>query len=178
MNILVTGGSGLLGAHALVHLASRHKVMGVDRNAWWGDQALRFLRGDLEAPSFLRSAISTCQPDVIVHCAGMVDVDACERNPDQAFRSNAELTRRVVLHTPPACLFVYISTDSVFSGESGFWREDQEPSPRNVYARSKYEGEQEVAKLEKHLIVRTNFYGWSSGRKKTSAEWLYNALRN
>jgi dTDP-4-dehydrorhamnose reductase len=71
---------------------------------------------------------------------------------------------------------VYISSDAVFSGNSQYWTEDQHPEPCNVYSRSKFQGEMETRKAAKHLIVRTNFFGWSSGRKKTSAEWLYKAL--
>ena len=78
---------------------------------------------------------------------------------------------------PRGCLLVYITTDGIFTGETPFATEDQPPAPRTVYGRSKLEGERAVAAAtDNHLIVRTNFYGWSSGRKPTFAEWLYGAL--
>ncbi len=176
MKVLVTGASGLLGAHIAAGFAASHQVTGADRNAWWGDRPLPFLKCDLNEPAAVRDAMAATRPDAVIHCAGLADVDACERNPDLAFLTNVVLTRNLVSETPSGCLFVYISTDSVFSGDSRFWPEDHKPAPRNVYARSKLQGEEEARKLRDHLIIRTNFYGWSSGRKKTSAEWLYRAL--
>ncbi len=176
MNVLVTGASGLLGAHLAAGLGESHNVTGADRNSWWGDKPLPFLQGDLNETSFMRHAVAVARPDAIIHCAGLVDVDACERDPGRAHLANAVLTRNLVSLTPPGCIFVYISTDSVFSGNSRFWSEDHEPAPRNVYARSKLEGEEAVQRLQDHLIIRTNFYGWSSGRRKTSGEWLYRSL--
>jgi dTDP-4-dehydrorhamnose reductase len=70
-----------------------------------------------------------------------------------------------------------VTTDGVFRGDKPFSTENDQPQPRTKYGWSKLHGEQEViAATANHLIVRTNFYGWSSGRKKTSAEWLYRAL--
>ena len=176
MKVLVTGASGLLGAHIASGFAASHQVTGADRNAWWGDRPLPFLKCDLNEPAEVRHAMAATRPGAVIHCAGLADVDACERDPDRASIANVVLTRNLVSETPLSCLFVYISTDSVFSGDSRFWPEDHKPAPRNVYARSKLQGEEEVRKLRDHLIIRTNFYGWSSGRKKTSAEWLYRAL--
>jgi dTDP-4-dehydrorhamnose reductase len=106
-----------------------------------------------------------------------VDVDACERDPERAMRVNAGLVRDLVSDLDPDCLLVQISTDAVFDGTASFRRERDVPAPRNVYGRSKLAGEMEAARHPHNLIVRTNLYGWSSGRKKTSAEWMYGALR-
>lgn len=58
-------------------------------------------------------------------------------------------------------------------------RETDLPCPRTVYGRSKLQGEWETQlATDRHLIIRTNFYGWSSGVKNTSAEWLYRALES
>jgi len=178
MNILVTGASGLLGAHIVSRFACAHNVTGVDRNPWWGERCIQFFQGDLSESAFLRDIILRSSPDVLIHSAGMIDVDGCENNPDQALQSNVEITSTLVENTPPQCKFVYISTDAVFSGASSFWQETDEPKPLNVYARTKFEGERATVKASTHLILRTNFYGWSSGRKKTAAEWLHQALRD
>jgi dTDP-4-dehydrorhamnose reductase len=87
------------------------------------------------------------------------------------------VTRDLARATPTTCLFVYVTTDGIFKGDTAFAAEAQLPCPRTVYGRSKLQGEWEVEQATaNHLIVRTNFYGWSSGRKRTSAEWLYHAL--
>lgn len=176
MKIAITGASGLLGAHLASAFRTHHEISGIDRNEWWGDWPLDLVKGELHDPAFAEQAVTGIQPDVLIHCAGTVNVDACEKDPAQALEHNRGITQHLLHSVSPRCLFVYISTDSLFSGNSRLWTEDQQPSPVNVHAKTKLEAEHAVSQHPQHLIVRTNFYGWSSGRKKTAAEWLYGAL--
>lgn len=179
MKIAITGSSGLLGAHLAAGLMKKkHDVLGMDRHDWWGEETLNTRVGDLLDPAFLDAVLSSFVPDVLIHCAGTTDVDTCQKAPDAAMKFNAGLTRELVQRVSASCRFVYISTDSIFHGDSQFWKETDAPSPCNVHGATKLEGEREAAKHTDHLILRTNFYGWSSGRKKTSAEWMFNAIRN
>ncbi len=176
-NILITGACGLLGAHLMAGLSRRYHVVGVDRNPWWGDEPLEVLRGDLQEVGFLRETMRSAVPDILIHCAALADVEACEQDPNKAQANNVTLTRQLVRAVPAACLIVYISTDGVVQGDVPFATEEQLPVPRTVYGGSKLQGEHEVAQVTANaLIVRTNFYGWSSGRKPTFGEWLYHVL--
>ena len=158
-------------------LSRQCDVVGIDRNPWWGDVPLRVLPGDLQEPGVFEQTMRSVAPDILIHCAALANVDVCERDPDLAYASHVALTRRVVNIAPAGCLVVYVSSDGVFSGEAPWAREEDAPRPQTVYGRAKTQGEQEVARAtDNHLIVRTNFYGWSSGRKTTSGEWLYHAL--
>lgn len=178
LKILVTGASGLLGAHLLCSLSRIHRVTGIDRQPWWGDREFSVVRGDLRDTAFVVAALRDADPDVLIHCAAMLDVDGCEQDPQAAFTMNAEVPRLLARSVRSDCLVVYISTDSLFSGDRGFATESTMPAPRSVYAQSKRKGEQAVeAVAARHLIVRTSFYGWSSGRKKTYGEWLHESLR-
>lgn len=175
--VLVTGATGLLGAHIAAALQGRDNVVGVDRHPWWGDRPLPIEHVDLCAEGVVDALIAQVRPQVIFHCAALVNVDACERAPAEAFEINAELPARLARAAGAECLFVYIATDGVFRGEAPFADESTAPEPRTVYGASKLEGERAVASVTpNHLILRTNFFGWSSGRKQTSAEWLYRAL--
>ena len=166
-----------MGAHLMAGLSRDHHVLGVDRHPWWGDRPLPLLIGDLLDPSLLERAIGTHPPDILIHCAALTDVDGCEKDPAKAYALNSDLTQAVAWQVPPSCAFVYISTDSLFSGEEAFATESQTPYPKSIYAKSKWRGERAVeAATSNHLIIRTNFYGWSSGRKVTAAEWMYAAL--
>lgn len=177
MTVLVTGVTGLLGSHVAAALQLSELVVGVDRHPWWGDRPLDVRTADLRDGGIVDRLLEDVRPDVLIHCAALVNVDACERQPDDAFAVNAEIPARLARAAGPGCLFVYIATDGVFRGESPFASEDTVPEPRTVYGRTKLAGEQEVARVTpNHLILRTNFFGWSSGRKQTSAEWLYRAL--
>src|SRR5207253_1441020 len=118
-----------------------HNVVGVDRHNWWGDHAVKMFLGELSEPSVIREAIAAAKPNVMVHCAANVDVDACEQSPANAYWMNGELTQRLVQSVPQECLFVYIATDGVFSGDAPFRAEMDLPCPRTVYGRSKLHGE-------------------------------------
>lgn len=177
MKVLITGACGLLGAHLMAALSCRHEVVGVDRHPWWGEQPAEVLLGELGTPGFIRDAVASVAPDILIHCAAMVNVDACERDPAMAYACNADITRNIAHAVPAHCLLVYITTDGIFVGDTPFAGEELLPCPRTVYGRSKLHGEWDIKlATSNHLIVRTNFYGWSSGRKQTSAEWLYHAL--
>ena len=179
MKVLVTGASGLLGGHLVAALSGRHQVVGIDRHPWWGDRPADVRVADLGAPGVIADMVPALGPDVVIHCAGLVSVDACERDPALAYACNAGVTRTLARALRPECLFVYIATDGIFNGDAPFATEEQLPCPRTVYGRSKLQGEWEVAlACRRHLIVRTNFYGWSSGRKQTAAEWLYRVLES
>ncbi|HXG54555.1 MAG TPA: SDR family oxidoreductase [Vicinamibacterales bacterium] len=177
MRALVTGATGLLGSHIAAALQPTDDVIGVDRHPWWGDRTLSLERVDLTEGAAMERILARVRPDVLFHCAALVNVDACERSPEHAFAVNAEMPGRLARAAGPDCLVVFMATDGVFRGDAAFSTEETPPHPRTVYGTTKLQGEREVAAASpNHLILRTNFFGWSSGRKQTSAEWLYRGL--
>ena len=104
-------------------------------------------------------AVTTVEPDAIVHAGAWTAVDECESDPERAFRVNAlgsrhvaEAARLVGAHV------LYLSTDHVFDGRATTpYTEWDEPNPQSVYARSKLAGEREVlAQLPGAAVVRTS----------------------
>lgn len=177
MNVAITGACGLLGAHLAAALSRYHRVIGFDRHPWWGTRQIVLHQGDLADARARDAFIDDARPDLLIHCAAMVDVDACEERPEEAYRINGALTGLLARAASSHCHFVYITTDGIFAGDEQMLRETALPCPRTVYGRSKLHGEWETQlATERHLIIRTNFYGWSAGAKNTSAEWLYQAL--
>jgi dTDP-4-dehydrorhamnose reductase len=72
---------------------------------------------------------------------------------------------------------VHVSTDAVFDGLIGGYRETDIPNPLHVYGKTKLEGEQAVTQAYPGaVIVRVNFYGWSLGGKRSLAEFFFNNL--
>jgi len=179
LNFAITGVSGLLGAHLAAVLSAQHRVIGFDRHSWWGTRRIELHTGDLDDADACRRFIDAAEPDVLIHCAAMVNVDACEERPEEAYRINGAIPGLLARSVPANCTVVYVTTDGIFRGDDSNRKETDLPCPRTVYGRSKLHGEWETAlATPRHLILRTNFYGWSSGRKSSSGEWLYAALAN
>jgi dTDP-4-dehydrorhamnose reductase len=113
---------------------------------------------DLTTPRTVHYFLEESEPAVVVNCAAMTDVDACEGRVAEAFAVNAEgAGRAAVMAARRKALFVHISTDYVFDGLKGApYIEEDETSPLSVYGRSKLEGERLVeAAGGDWLIVRT-----------------------
>jgi dTDP-4-dehydrorhamnose reductase len=102
-------------------------------------------------------------PDVVYHLAAETDLEYCETNTDNAYRTNVVGTQNVVLAAREAnAVIVYVSTAGVFDGTKKTpYTEFDQPNPINVYGSSKYQGELIVRSLTPcHFIVRA---GWMIG---------------
>lgn len=133
MKIAVTGPRGRLGQELVRH----------------GCHPISVDVTDLEA---LQTAIAVVRPEIIIHCAALTDVDDCERVPLETLRVNIGGGINLARAFPGK--IVYLSTDYIFDGEHGPYRESARPGPINVYGWSKLGGEM-ILKDHPHLIVRT-----------------------
>lgn len=88
------------------------------------------------------------------------------------------LVKKMLQFMPCKTKFVFISTDQLFDGRRSFAQESDLAEPVNVYGKTKLAAENLIKKSgRRYLILRTNFFGWSAGRKKTFGEWLVKSLR-
>ncbi|MBI1801148.1 MAG: dTDP-4-dehydrorhamnose reductase [Chloroflexi bacterium] len=147
MRILITGANGQLG-RALQAALSDHHVIPVAHDTL-----------DVGA-DYSVDAIVALFPELVIHAAAMTNVDACERNPDEAYRVNALGAK----HIAQACAelnapLVYVGTDYIFDGLKGEpYLETDAANPISVYGRTKLEGENFArALVPKHYIVRTSW---------------------
>ncbi len=101
-------------------------------------------------------------PDYIVHCGALTHVDYCEQHPEESYEKTVISTRNLVDWARERQKgFVYLSTDYVFDGRRGPYREEDNPRPISVYGAHKLESEQYIAThVPEALILRvTNVYG-------------------
>lgn len=178
MRWLITGASGFLGANAVRVLAPSHDVIGLVRDvnaAPWCDQKVT---ADLLAINALQRAVHEVEPDVVLHCAGMANHRDCELDEDLAFRVNAVASGILASAAAEAnARFVQISTDAVFSGERGWYGEDEAVCPNSAYGRSKAAGEEAVLAAHPFAVVaRTNFFGWSPNGHSSILEFFVREL--
>jgi dTDP-4-dehydrorhamnose reductase len=150
--VLVTGAGGQIGRE-VVDVCAGDDVIPADHATL-----------DVADRDAVLQAISSVAPDVIVHAGAWTAVDACEGDPDRAFRVNALGTRHVAEGARGVGAWVcYLSTDYVFDGtKPDPYVEWDAPHPLSVYGRSKLGGEWEVAATGAGAtIVRTS---WVCGR--------------
>jgi dTDP-4-dehydrorhamnose reductase len=176
---LVTGASGLLGLNfALAVDGKTHQITGVDNSNPLGWVNFKTRQADLTDTGLIERLVEEFQPDVILHCAAMANVEDCENRPANAERINAvlpgELASTALKHN---IKMVHISTDAVFDGSQGNYSETDETNPLSVYARTKRDGETNVLNANPGaLVVRVNFYGWSISGTRSLAEFFVNNL--
>ena len=159
MRILVTGAAGQVGSEVVAELGRR--AADRRRGEPWRIVSMTRQQLDVGSRDAVLAAVTTAEPEVIIHTAAWTAVDDCEGDPDRAFRVNALGTRHIAEAAQLVSAHVcYLSTDYVFDGRSDRpYSEWDEPNPCSVYGRSKLGGERELA--ETATIVRT---AWVCGR--------------
>lgn len=177
--LLITGASGLLG----LNLGLQAQTKGYDLIGWVNDSftlhaPFPLYKVDLLELDQIRPRIDEVKPDLIIHCAALASLEGSEADPELAKRLNAEVPGEIAkVALEQNIKLIHISTDAVFDGKQGGYKEDDTPSPMNVYAQTKLEGEYAVSSANKEAIIaRVNFYGWSLSGKRSLAEFFFNNL--
>jgi dTDP-4-dehydrorhamnose reductase len=177
VRLLVTGASGLLGTVAVLDRAESVDIVALHR-APFHVPGVRAEVVDLTDPDAVARVFDRAGPDVVLHTAAVASIDACERDPELARRVNVDATATVAkLAAGAGARLVHVSTDAVFDGTDGPYREHDKPHPLSVYARTKLASER-IA-LDAHpdaLVARVNFFGWSRSGTRSLAEFFRNAL--
>jgi dTDP-4-dehydrorhamnose reductase len=110
----------------------------------------------------------------------LTDVDKCETNKELAWKINVEGTKNIVEAAHDAGSFlIYISTDYVFGGEKGLYKETDKPDPINYYGVTKLKAEEIVQTQAEYFIARPSvIYGSTPAAGKVNfALWLIETLR-
>src|SRR5439155_5352729 len=115
---------------------------------------------------------------VVLHTAALADPDACARDLDRAYAINAGGTAAVA-RAAAACgaALVYTSTDLVYPGDRGGYREDDPPRPLGSYAKSKLAGEWPVRDAGGCVARTALVYGRGRAHGRSFAEKWFDHLR-
>jgi dTDP-4-dehydrorhamnose reductase len=158
MRILITGASGQLGGYLLLELRRRQW----DAIAWSGTRAGQLFGFDLRPvnladPDQLASAFEQARPTLVIHTAAITTLAACYRDPPSAWRINAHGTRVMAeLSARAGARFLLVSTDLVFDGAKGSYREEDEPAPLSTYGQTKVAAEQAALACPGGVVVRVS----------------------
>jgi dTDP-4-dehydrorhamnose reductase len=142
---IITGAAGLIGQY-LVKTASR----------WapgWDVQGLSRAELDLTETVNVAARIPALKPDLLIHCAALSRTRDCEQDPEHARRINVEVTAHLA-QLAQGIPFIFLSSGEVFDGKSGWYNETDEPTPINIYGKTKLEAERVVLQNPRHTVVR------------------------
>lgn len=157
---LITGATGLLSDYLIEACSGRGIVTTTARSG--GD-----IRCDLTDAVAVHALLSDVAPDIVLHAAGLTDVDRCEREPEEAFAVNCTACGHIASALPASAAIVFVSTDQVFPDVPGPHAEDV-VAPVNIYGQSKLAGEQAALRHPGALVLRTNFFGPSRREGRAS----------
>ncbi len=176
MKVLVVGGSGLLGMKLQKVLAGD----GFDVYATFHQNTLNEKNCfplDITQKNAVDTFMEKINPDIVVLAAAYTNVDDCEKNKEKAFETNVQGTRNIA-HAAEKnnARLVYISTDYVFDGKKGLYKEEDSTNPINYYGRTKLDGEDAVKNIcSQFVIARTSvIYG---SNKRNFVTWIIETLK-
>jgi len=177
MKILVLGGDGMLGHELFTQLRARHEVRATLRQplaAYSGkglfDSGNAFAGIDVRIAGRVETVVGEFRPEAVVNAAGIVKQRAESEDAIASIEVNALMPHRLALACRAAgARLVHLSTDCVFSGSRGGYREEDPPDPVDLYGRSKLLGE---VSGEGALTLRTSMIGLGLYRKTSLVDWF------
>jgi len=173
MRLLVTGGSGLMGCK-VAELALEKGYEVFSGYACHEPEHGVGVRLDLADGNSLADAVKISRPDFIIHTAALTDVDLCETNKDLAYNMNVLSTKILAEEAEKVGAFtIYTSTDYVFDGSRGMYKEEDMTNPVNYYGYSKLLGEAYCDAIARTCVI----YGSRPASGKVNfALWILKGL--
>ncbi len=181
--ILLIGSNGLLG-QKVAELIVRGSATTLTL-ASLEDQPVRpllsadYVRLNITSKKEVKQLVSSCAPEVIINCAAMTNVDACENERELAWKVNVEGLENIIeAARKESAKIIHVSSDYIFDGKSGPYTEEDRPNPLSYYGKTKLAGENALrASGLDFFIARTMvLYGYAAGVKPNFALWLVNNL--
>lgn len=185
MRVLITGGTGLLGKALIETNKDLHRIWAIylgNYNVLNNKEVTYFNIDICHSKNALENIFFKAKPEVVVHTAGIANVDYCQNYYDKAWYSNVYGTKIIISFCKKYnSKIVFISTNAIFDGKNAPYSEEDIPSPINNYGRMKLEAEEFVKNSGlRYIIVRPILmYGWNNKNERlNSTTWLIGKLSN
>lgn len=159
--VLITGSNGLLGqtlVNLLLQEKGKYEVIGVSRGEnRSGRDDFEYISIDITEKEKLLSELHRVKPDVIVNTAAMTNVDFCEDNKEACDKLNIEVVKYLKEHSKKNNThLIHLSTDFIFDGENGPYKETDVANPLSHYGVSKLKSEEVLTTSNiDYTILRT-----------------------
>ena len=159
--VLVTGSNGLLGQKIIYSLIERKDIdllaTSKGLNRLITKSGYRYVDLDITKNEEVKKVFENENPDAVINCAAMTNVDYCEENQDSCWEINVKAVENLAKSCEVSkSHLLHLSTDFVFDGKSGPYNENDKPNPLHFYAKSKLKSEEIVKKIMTNwTIART-----------------------
>ena len=177
LKFLVTGSAGLVGQQVVKDLSKSNQVFSCynESKPEYGDS----VKMDLKNYEMVSSVLTEIKPDVVIHLGAMTGVDLCEKEKTSASEINTKAAEIIAKECSKLNSFlVYVSTDYVFDGNFGMYKEDDVTNPLGFYGKSKLEGEKAVQNFSTNwCIARTSTPFGLHPTKKSFPMWVIENLQ-
>ena len=176
MRILITGAFGQLGYALQTTLSknSDYELICTGRNILEGQEGIPI---DIRNQVGLKEVINSTSPDLVVNLAAMTNVDACEKNPKLAGEINVAGLQHIC--DSFSGKIIQLSTDYVFDGKAGPYKEEDQVCPVSIYGKTKLAAEHILLDSNlNNLVVRGNvLYDYSSYTNASFLNWVVLSLK-
>jgi len=161
MKILVTGVSSLPGYKIALKLSENYDVVGIYNEHPVSN--VNSIKYDLTKDP--EKIVEIYKPDLIVHTAAIGNSDICEENRDYCYNLNVNVSRKLLSKANKiGSKILYISTDYVFDGKKGMYKENDIPNPINYYGLTKLISENIALSFDGTVVRISAVYGTGYGR--------------
>jgi dTDP-4-dehydrorhamnose reductase len=178
--IVVTGASGLVGFRLMQVLGETGPVWGFYHQRKPDSGHGSWVPVDLRDRLETHRVLDDLRPSTIIHCAAYSDPVYCEHHPQEANALNLGGSLYVAeWASRNACFLIHLSTDLVFDGKRGAYREEDDPHPVSVYGWTKLAAELAVCSSRApYAVIRTSLiYGRSMGGNRGADEKLISSWK-
>jgi len=189
--ILIIGASGLTG-YQLAKLASTENIVsGTYNNRPVDINNCKIYKLDKTNKEKTLKMLKKVNPDIVIDCTALHNVDFCEKNEEESKKVNVEATKFLAKTCKEInARMLFISTDYVYDGTDQSYTEESKPNPLNIYGKHKLDAEKEIIKAgTNYAIARTSLvFGWnpnelkglksSSGKTMNFVIWALGKLRD
>ena len=178
--LLITGGSGFLGGHLIRQSTQKYSVVTTFFKNEVKIGGCQWYHLDLKRTESIHNMLNRVHPELIIHQAGISKLDYCEEHPQEAFAVNVVATRQIIDWSKKSeTRFIFLSSDMVYGGDTGNYKESGAINPLGVYAKNKAQAEEDIRKVSSnHVILRSSLiFGKPVGGGTSFTEWMEMNLR-
>ena len=180
MKLLIIGASGLIGrmVFSYLKLNANYKLIGISKSI--------FISSSLDSITIkpfdfykninrIIDLLDTIEPDVVINCSGVTKHNYQYANEKKVIYLNSLLPKVIAKHCRSKnARFIQVSTDCVFSGKKGFYKEDDLPDGSDLYSKTKIKGERDA----KDLTLRLSVIGPELTTKNGLFAWFMSVNNN